>query len=157
MHSITDHSFLTNVVWPPLPCYLFFFNFSLKYFRNTYLPPCFFPSLCSINKFSNCSDYDCEYDSRMHASLKKKKNKNKNLHPFRSKIRHNAEPTTLISKALWDVQMSSWEPAQKMPSTPCLSPRNADLFSTFLLFSYWFNCQNRTRLSPILSLQIQFS
>ena len=132
---------------------LFFFYFLLKYFRNTYLPPCFFPSLCSTNKFSNCSDYGCEYKivRCIHLSRKKKKK----LHPFRSKIRHHVEPTTLISKTLWDVPMSSGEPAQKVPST--LSSRNADLFSTLLLFSYWFNCQKHTRLSPLLSLQIQFS
>lgn len=35
----------------------------------------------------------------MHLSRKTKKKKKK-LHPFINKIRHNVEPTTLISKAL---------------------------------------------------------
>lgn len=44
VHSVMDHSFLTNVLWPPLPVFLFFIFCSIISETSTSLPvafPCF--------------------------------------------------------------------------------------------------------------------
>lgn len=56
VHSITDHSFLTNVLWTPLRCFLKC-HFLLSYFRNMYLPSCFF-SFCIYESWNSCG-YGC--------------------------------------------------------------------------------------------------